>query len=230
LASQVDVYNLALTYLDISQTVQSVNDNTPAAGTCNRFYDHARQYVLEHAHWDFATKTVALSLLVDQSLLPSTASQYFPGWRFIYQRPNDCMRSLAVTTQYGLRVNPYTRTWWYSPNNAPQWGQYRPPWQEMLDTISTPNGQSIDILTDQDAAWLVYTTDVTNVGIWSRHFMECVAWQIAVRAAGPLSANQTAKQNAIKQAEASIASALAMTLNQKREDPYPDSPVISARW
>lgn len=232
MASQVDVYNLALTYLDISQTVQSINDDSAAAGTCNRWYDWARQKVLERAHWDFATKTPALGLVLDQNTL-TQAQIIYPGWRYVYARPLDCFRFLAVTTAYGLRVNPFLAFWWRAGAmdcSAGSWGPFRPPFREAIDQVNTANpNQSINILTDQDSAYGVYVTDVTNVGLWPASFMEAVAWQLAVPIAGPLSANQTAKQNAIKMTEQSLTAALAVTLNERQNDPYPDSPAITAR-
>lgn len=229
MASQLDVYNLTLTFLDISQTVQDVNDKTAVAGTLNRWWDYARKKVLRKAWWDFATKTVPLSLILDQSLVTQQSQLMFPGWRFIYQRPIDALRLLAVTTQYGIRINPYTRSWWYDQSQAPQWGPYRPPFREALDTLGTPPGQAIDILTDQDTAWAIYTADVPNVGLWTEEMQEAVAWNMAVPAAGPLSANQKAKEIAIKMADSSITAALAVSLNQQQPDPYPESPAITAR-
>lgn len=231
MASQIDVYNLALTFLDISQHVQSINDNTPAAGECNRWYDWARKKVLERAHWDFATKTPPLALVLDQNTLAQNAVIY-PGFRYVYARPVDCFRFLAVTTGFGLRVNPFLAFWWRAGAMdcaAGSWGPFRPPFREVIDQIGNPVGQSINILTDQDAAYGVYVTDVLNVGLWSSSFMEAVAWQLAVPIAGPLSANQNAKERAVKMAEASITSALAVTLNERQNDPYPDSPAITAR-
>ncbi len=229
MASQVDVYNLALTHLDISQTVQSVNDGTPVAGVCNRYYDFARKRVLEKGFWDFATKSVALSLLLDQSTLATQSNLYFPGWRYIYARPQDCVRALAVTTQYGMRLNPFTRSWWYDMSQAPQWGPYRPPWRECIDTVGTPPGNAVDILTDQDSAWIVYVQDVPNINLWTMAFMDCVAWNMAPLIAGPLSANQVAKKMAVEMADKSISSAMMITLNEQQPDPYPDSPAITAR-
>lgn len=231
MASVTDVWNLALTSLDISQTVQSVNDQTPAAGACSRWYDWARQKVLERAHWDFATKTPALSLVLDQNTLIQSKVVY-PGFRYVYARPLDCFRFLAVTTQYGLRVNPFLAFWWRAGAmdcSAGSWGPFRPPYREVIDQISTPVNQSINILTDQDSAYGVYVTDVQNVGLWSSSFMEAVAWQLAVPIAGPLSANQVAKERAIKMADLSITTALALSLNERQNDPYPDSPAITAR-
>lgn len=232
MASQTDVYNLALTYLDISQTVQSINDQTPAAGICNRWYDFARQKVLERAHWDFATKTPALALLLDQNTL-TQAQVIYPGFRYVYARPLDCFRFLSVTTQYGLRTNPFLAFYWRAGAMdcaAGSWGPFRPPFREVIDQINTAQPkQSINILTDQDTAYGVYVTDVTNVGLWSSSFMDAVAWQLAVPIAGPLSANQTAKSNAVKMAELSLTSALAVSLNERQDDPRPDSPAITAR-
>lgn len=230
MSSQIDVYNLALTHLDISQTVQSINDAGNAAGTCNRYYDFARKRVLEKGFWDFATKSAALSLILDQSTLTQQSQMTFPGWRYIYARPVDCVRGLAVTTQYGMRLNPYTRSWWYDMSQAPQWGPYRPPWRECVDTLSSGGpGNAIDILTDQDSAWFVYVQDVPNVNIWSAAFTNCVAWNLAYYIAGPLSANQVAKKMAIEMADRSITEAMMINLNEQQPDPYPDSPAITAR-
>jgi hypothetical protein len=230
-ASITDVWNLALTNLDISQTVQSVNDQTAAAGACNRWYDWARQKVLERAHWDFATKTPALSLVLDQNTL-TQAQVIYPGFRYVYARPLDCFRFLAVTTQYGLRTNPFLAYFWRAGAMdcaAGSWGPFRPPFREVLDQISNPVSQSINILTDQDSAYGVYVTDVKNVGLWSSSFMDAVAWQLAVPIAGPLSANQTAKARAVKMVDSSITTALAISLNERQNDPSPDSPAITAR-
>jgi hypothetical protein len=230
-ASQLDVYNMALAFLDSSQTVKSLNDNSDAAGACNQFYPWARQYTLEKAPWGFASKMPAMQLILDQNTLPTNEIIY-PGWRYVYQRPNDCLRFLSVTTQYGLRVNPFLAFWWRAGAmdcSAGSWGPFRPPWREVLDQVATPPGNAIDILTDQDSAYAVYVADVPNVALWTQSFLQAVAWRLAIPIAGPISANQMAKMNAVKQAEASLTQALQVALNEMQEDPYPDSPAITAR-
>jgi hypothetical protein len=220
---------MALAFLDTSQTVQSVNDNSEAAGACNRFYDWARKKTLERAFWDFATKAPALSLVLDQSTLATNAVVY-PGWRYVYAKPLDCLRFLAITTQYGLRTNPFRTFWWSADQPFIGWGPYRPPFVEAIDQVNTtqPN-QSINLLTDQSSAYGVYVTDVTNVGLWSQSFLEAVAWQLAVPIAGPISANQNAKKNAIEMVERSITTALQVQFGERQDDGYPDSPAITAR-
>lgn len=227
-ATVLDIYNLALSYLDSSQRVLSLTDNSAQAGYCNAFYARSRQLVLEQCYWSFATRAVQLTLLADQENLPAGQPLYYPGWRFIYARPTDCLKAQAVTTQYGLRANPFFSYWWY-PIGAQSWGPYRPPWIEALDYVNIPTGQSIDILTDQDDAWLVETIDPPDVTILPETFISCVAWQLAAQIAGPASANQKAKEIAIKMAPLALSRALAQNLNEMQEDPYPDSPSIQAR-
>ena len=232
MASQIDCYNLTLTFLDISDTVQSLNDNSPQARVLNRFWDYARIRVLEFCWWDFATKSTALALQLDQSTLSLQSQLVFPGWRYIYDVPADCLRPLVVTTQYGIRLNPFTRSWWYDMSQAPQWGPYRPPWRKANNDGSNPNLTAAPgeiILTDQDSAWLVYVQDVTNVALWSQAFFEAVAWNMAYPAAGPLSANQNAKKLARTESRDSMIRAMSLELNQSQPDPYPDSPAITAR-
>lgn len=231
MSTVVDVYNLALTNLDLSSVVNSVNDNSAVASACNRWYDWARRKTLERAYWDFATKYPALSMVLDQTTIPDTQIVY-PGWRYVYARPVDCLRFLAVTTIFGLRVNPFLSFLWSSNafwGTTASWGPFNPPYQEALDQIQSPPNNSINILTDQTCAYGVYVTDVTNVGVWSTTFMEAVALQLAVPIAGPLSANQGAKARVKKELEDAITRALAHQFSQRQEDPYPDSPAITAR-
>lgn len=228
MASQIDVWNLTLHLLDLSQTIKSVNENSEAAGACKAHYDWARRKVLERAYWDFATKIPALALTLDQATIAATAVVY-PGWRFVYQRPVDCLRFLAVTTQYGLRVSPI-RSFWWTPTNSWSWGPFRPPFREAIDQIASTPNQSINILTDQDSAYGVYVADVTNVNLWSQSFFEAVAWQLTVPVAGPVSAKESARQNAIKMAEQSLTTALQVQFGERQDDPYPDSPAITSRY
>jgi hypothetical protein len=228
-AQVLDCWNLALSYLDLSQNIKSITENSPQAGYCNQFWDRARKIILEQCYWSFATKAVQMTLLLDQGLLP-VSQLVMPGWRFVYQRPVDCLKAQAVTTQYGLRANPYMMYWWQTTSNIPvQWSTYRPPWAEMLDMIGTPPGQTWDILTDQQGAWLVYTTDPPNFALWPETAVDCAAWQLATLISGPASANQKAKQNAIKMAQLSLSRALATNLNEQQTDPYPESPSITVR-
>lgn len=229
-ATNLDIWNLALSYLDLSQRVQSQTEQTAQAGYCRQFYDRARKLVLEQCYWSFATIATALPLLLDQQTITTPSQIVMPGWRYIYARPGACLKAQAVTTQYGLRQNPQMGWYWSRMGSQQQWGRFRPPWTEMLDQVQANPGNSIDILTDQDNAWLVYTVDNQNVSIWPEVMIDCVAWQLSTLIAGPASANQKAREVAIKMAKETLGRALAQNLNEQQEDPYPDSPSIQARY
>lgn len=232
MASKVDVWNLSLSMLGSSQTIQSPNDPSEPAGSCNRHYDTARQWVLESAPWDSATKMPAMSLVLDQNTLPTNQIIY-PGWRYVYQRPTDCLRFLWVTTQYGLRVNPFLAFWWRAGAmdcSAGSWGPFRPPYREVVDQTNQANpNNSINILTDQDSAYGVYVTDLQNVNLWSQRLKIAVAAKLATFIAGPISANAALAKEAEDRSRASISEALQLAFNERVEDPYPDSPAITAR-
>jgi hypothetical protein len=224
-ASQLDIYNLALAHLDLGQRVASLTEASPQQAYCSLFYDRARKLVLEQCFWTFATRAVALTLLLDQVTLPASGIVY-PGWRFIYAKPIDCLKMQAVTTQNGIRAQR-SLSWFWNP--AQTWGPYRPPWTEALDYVGTPPGMALDILTDQDSAWGIETIDPPNVGLWPETMIDCVSWQLSTLISGPASANQKAKEMALKMAALSLSRALAQNTNEQQPDPYPDSPSIQAR-
>lgn len=226
--TQVDVYNLALAHLGTSARVQNIGEDTAQAGFCNQFWDRARKIVLEQGYWSFATRAVALALVLDQQTIADPSKLIYPGWRYIYRRPNDCLKAQAVTTYLGIRTNPNLAYWWRSWPT--QWGPFRPPWLEALDYVDPSNpGQAINVLSDQDSAWLIYTTDPPNVSLFSETMLDCISWQLAVLVGGPLSASAANVAKAEKEAPLALSRALAQNTNEQQTDPYPDSPSIQAR-
>lgn len=227
--SQLDAYNLALAYLGTSKRIQSITEQTPEAGYCNTFWDRARKIVLEQCYWTFATRAVALAPLLDQLLISDPSQLMYPGWRFVYQRPVDCLKAQAVTTLYGLRAQPNFSYWWQAPGTQPMLNPYRPPWTEALDYVNKNSpAQQVDILTDQESAWLVYTTDISPT-VMSETLLDCVAWQLAVRIAGPVSGNAAITKLAIQEAPLALSRALAQNLNEQQPDAYPRARSLQAR-
>ncbi len=95
MASQVEIYNLALGSIGQSDTVASPTERSKAAQVCTRFWDLARDTVLAEFPWPFATRYEALASL------PGIA----PNWSYQYQYPNDCLRALYVFNE-GYRNPP----------------------------------------------------------------------------------------------------------------------------
>jgi len=79
----VSIWNQALSLLGNAEEVQSVDENTPSANACRRFYDAAVEEMLAEFPWPFATVTAPLALV---------ATDPTPEWAFSYRVPADCLR------------------------------------------------------------------------------------------------------------------------------------------
>jgi hypothetical protein len=90
MASVVSICNLALSHIGDEATVTSIDppEGSQQAEHCQRYYPIARNTLLESHPWSFATRRIPL---VERTEDPPAE------WAFIYQRPNGCLKSLAVT-------------------------------------------------------------------------------------------------------------------------------------
>lgn len=90
MASQVDIYNLALSHLGLEQ-IASISDTSPSGNACNLFYEPSRDDTFRGARWAFATVTV--------SLTADAASITSPEWTYIYDYPSTCACMWAVFSE-----------------------------------------------------------------------------------------------------------------------------------
>lgn len=95
MTSQVEIYNMALSNIGISETVASLDERSKARATCSRFWDIARDSVLADFPWPFATKYATLA---DLGTPPT-------NWLYRYQYPTDCLRAMYLTLP-GVRRPP----------------------------------------------------------------------------------------------------------------------------
>ncbi|WP_206169522.1 hypothetical protein [Variovorax guangxiensis] len=89
MASEVDISNLALSYLGDEAEVTSIKppDGTAQAAHCGRFYPMARNELLEMHPWSFAVVRVSLNVIASGA--PSE-------WAFAYALPAKYLRALAI--------------------------------------------------------------------------------------------------------------------------------------
>jgi hypothetical protein len=211
---QTGIYNAALGRVGSSETIAAPTDRTVAAQTCNKFYDACRQEVLRAFPWPFATRSVALARIAEAT---------FPGWGYVYQVPNDCLRVLVVTDEGGLR---FYRSWYALGGLRNDSGMgYRLPWKIAL----REDGARQVILADITSAYAFFTYDVTNTGAFPVDFASVLAWRLAMEIGGPLQA----RRDLIDAAEARyggwFARTAATALNEGRDDTVQESPSILAR-
>jgi hypothetical protein len=223
--SEIDLANMALSNLGIAIGIQSLNDKTAEAKACSFWYAKCRDQILRSAPWNFAY--LAQPLASDGSNVSNTNFAY-PGWRFSYQYPNDCLQAVAVTTVYGQRTGQYYwHSYWGFPSALGQVGFAKIPFKVVQSTAV--QGQRA-ILADICApAYLWYIQCVTNTGMYDPLFCEAFSWLLAAKIGGPLRSSiekiGMANQNAMK----ACAAALAQSLNEAQQDPARESPSISCR-
>lgn len=92
LLSKVEIANLAMSHLGVSEVVQSFSESSAAAKACRAWFAPTTEQALEAYNWSFARKRAALAL-----------SDYDPpdDWAFRYVFPVD-----AVAFRRLLQVSP----------------------------------------------------------------------------------------------------------------------------
>lgn len=86
MATEVDIYNLALAHIGDRANVADVNEASAQAAHCRRFYPMARDTLLTAYPWIFAIKRVLLAELTND----------LTSWDYRYAIPGDSLRVLAV--------------------------------------------------------------------------------------------------------------------------------------
>lgn len=86
MSDQITISNMALSALGVSTLIQDLSEDSVEANACNMFFDQARQELLAGYAWNFASYTVALSL-VSQNPTPQWAYSYaYPANAFRIQK------------------------------------------------------------------------------------------------------------------------------------------------
>lgn len=87
MASETDIYNLALSHLGDVADVSDPDEQSMQAQHCRRFYPIARDAALEMGDWDFATRRISPALV--DSPPPSS-------YLYAYALPASCLKARAV--------------------------------------------------------------------------------------------------------------------------------------
>ena len=84
--NSIDVCNLALAYIGNARSIPSMAEQSKEAILCSRFYNLTRQELLQEFPWNFATKTVSLTLSTETD----------DRFEYMYEYPDDCLRVIRV--------------------------------------------------------------------------------------------------------------------------------------
>lgn len=195
MASEVQIYNLALGHVGVSQFVAATTEGSNEARVCRNFYQATRDKILASAPWPFATRRVALQDLGNPPL----------GWAYRYRYPNDCIQARRIVDPYGVHVSRASRRIPYSIMEAEADG-------------------SLVIACNEPGAVLEYTARIENPLLFTPGFTDCFGWALAAEIASPLSADPKFAQAASQQYQIALANALTAALNEQQEDPLEYQP------
>lgn len=90
MSSVVSICNLALSNLG-KDNISDLSEPTAEARSCNQFYAHVRDTLLQVYPWRFAGRTESLAEVANAK----------PGrWRYAYRRPVECLKVRIVRPEY----------------------------------------------------------------------------------------------------------------------------------
>lgn len=214
MASTVEICNMALH--DIGQTIgiASLNEASKAARVCALHFQPVLDEVIAAHPWPFAAKAAALALVADAPL---------PGWAYQYAYPADCVRAGRVCTEDGVRVQMQV---WQSCSWDPCRGTPLAPFVPYQ--VMSGEKQS-GIVTDLEAAWLIYTQRQLNPSRLPPLVIAAMHWALAARIAMPITSDPRIQQNAVTMANIAFVTATAQGFGESSPDEDPTPPSIAAR-
>lgn len=189
MASDVDIYNLALSRLGQEPSVNSINphDNSVEASIGAWAYPMALKAMLELHDWNFATTRKNGSPITN----PSST------WKYAYAKPSDALRISRILPSNA--VSDYIVTPVEQTGLSGIYGSATPTTTERHSfAIETDvNGNEL-IFTNVEDAVIVYIREVSNPAKFSGTFTEALAWMLASMVAGPLIKGKEGRATALE--------------------------------
>jgi hypothetical protein len=193
--SEVVICNLALSHLGDTATVMSIRppDSSVQAQLCARFYDVARNALLEMANWGFATKRIQLAQVVLPTYTDSDGNAVTGSWQYGYAVPADIVNAAAVLPAEAMDdYEQHFGPWQSGTECLPSFPQGYVPIPGAVDYTPRPfsiesdqKGNSI-LLTNVSAAVLRYTGIVTDTTEFTPLFTLALSYLLASMLAGPI--------------------------------------------
>ncbi len=184
MASQVSICNQALGWLG-ANLITSLDDDNKEAQLCKVNFPELRNAVLEEREWTFAVRRIELSPLVlepvygytNQFLIPPNVIRILnvPDTRFGDTDDN------LIGTGLGGRSE--------GPDQQPQLGTFR------VEALEEPTATGKVLLANVDSVFLRVIIVVTNIGLWTPMFIQCLAQRIAADLAIPLTQNRNLQRD-----------------------------------
>lgn len=226
MATQIDVCNMALAHLGVTEGIQNVStDRTPQGIYARLFLDTVRRQILGDFSWPFATQIASLGLIGTSgsngfysnvayfnsppptAAIPTGNNSDPLEYGMTYAYPADCIRVRRILS--GIR-NDSRRT-------------------RIAYRIMTVNGAKT-INCDLPNAFLEYTADIQNYQLFSDAFVLAFSYMLASVIAPGLTKGDTSKANlCLQKYQMMIQMAQAQANNEEQPDIVPDADAIAGR-
>src|ERR1700761_2442839 len=217
----LSICNRSLLSIGARSQVSSVNpsDGSVEANACSVLFTPTFEALGRAAHWNCLGREIALSLLMAASGTPENPSgSSYPippiPWLYAYAYPSDCLDVRYIVPSFP--TNNGSSTPQTTINNAagtwlPTGGQIPYKVQTVLDKN---NNSILVILTNQDLATCVYTTNLPNPAQWDSLFQQAMVASLGAYLVPALSLSLPLMQLSIQTAEKAIAMARAADGNE----------------
>lgn len=156
MASQTEIYNMALGHLGNSNLVEAPDEDSTEASVLSLYYDTARRKALAGRWWGFAKRYVILTRVDD-----FTSSTETHNWLYTYRYPQNCVDLRRIITGNVDEPNP-------------------PPFELGQDD----SGQLV--FTNHEEPKFEYTFNVTDTEVFPDTFTLAFSWMLAKLSAGTL--------------------------------------------
>ena len=216
MATQTDVFNLALYKLAHSIAIPAITDESKAADIMNRLWVPIRDLVLTERVWPWAIRSQALAVDVEGPQ---------PGWSYRYAYPNDCLTAYAITDGRGIATAGKLSRFASGDYIASVWGS------GAFDWDTSHGEQATTINTNVREAFLVYACRVEDTGRYPPQFVNALACRLAAEAAPPLigEVGLNNKNQLLQEYALALTNAGAHAMNEARDDGDYVTPSLAAR-
>lgn len=198
----VEICNLALDNVGVTNKIAALADSSKEAKACNRWYATIRDLVLRAYPWPFAARLVAL--VQDET-------ETNADWSYLYTRPADYLKARRVIVAG-------------QPRNT-----LRLPFEA---SVLNAAGTAYLIGCDTAEAYLDYTRKMdtdAHVTMFPPAFVDALAFKLATRLVVPLSLDKGLIKEAETMYKSTAAEAYADSIDEIAFDQQQDAPWIQGR-
>lgn len=200
MADVVDICNMALGHIGVTELVTDIEDTTPEAEQCALHLPTLRDGLLAEYAWPFATRRAVLAEVADVTRT---------DWDYVYALPDDCLSARTL-------VLPGVR-------NPPAEARY-----PFHVEAGEADGELV-LLTDLEAAELIYTARREVAEKWPPHFVTALALRLASRLAPAFKKDARLGMALWQASDVEAQRGAALALNQRHPDAPPTPRALTAR-